>query len=106
MKKKKAKEKENEEAKVAICQEAESIELPTLTSFQQWDEATKQIIALQERWKTLGYAAKKVNNELFARFRKSCDEFLRKKPYFSRTEKMNLQSTLQRNMNFVRRRSR
>ena len=66
-------EKENEEAKVAICQEAESIELPTLTSFQQWDEATKQIIALQERWKTLGYAAKNVNNELFARFRKSCD---------------------------------
>lgn len=84
---KKAKEKENEEAKVAICQEAESIELPTLTSFQQWDEATKQIIALQERWKTLGYAAKKVNNELFARFRKSCDEFFAQKAVFFKNRK-------------------
>ena len=84
---KKAKEKENETAKVGICQEAEAIDLSALTSFQKWDEATKQILALQERWKTLGYASRKVNNELFARFRKTCDEFFAQKTAFYKKKK-------------------
>lgn len=78
----KEKEKENEDAKVAICEEAEAVDLAVLTSYAKWDEATKQIIALQERWKTLGFAARKVNNELFARFRKVCDEFFAAKAAF------------------------
>lgn len=75
-------EKENEDAKVAICEEAESIDLAALTAYAKWDEATKKIIELQERWKTLGFAARKVNNELFVRFRKVCDEFFTNKAAF------------------------
>lgn len=78
----KEKEKENEDAKVAICEEAEAVDLTVLTSYAKWDEATKHIISLQERWKTLGFAARKVNNELFARFRKVCDEFFAAKAAF------------------------
>ena len=37
---------------------------------------------MQARWKTLGFASKKVNNELFARFRKTCDLFFAEKAAF------------------------
>lgn len=79
---KKEKEKENEVAKTAICQEIESINVVELDSYVKWNDATKQIIDLQERWKTLGFASKKVNNDLFARFRKTCDEFFAAKAAF------------------------
>lgn len=78
----KGKEKENEVAKTAICEEAEAIDINSLAAYASWDEATKKIIDLQARWKTLGFASKKVNNELFARFRKTCDLFFAEKAAF------------------------
>lgn len=54
------------------------MDLSLLTSFAQWDDATKQVLDLQGKWKTLGFASRKMNNQLFERFRKSCDEFLQK----------------------------
>ena len=78
----KEKEKENEVAKIAICEEAEAIDAATLTTYAKWDDATKAIIALQERWKTLGFASRKVNNDLFLRFRRTCDEFFANKAAF------------------------
>ena len=80
--KRKADEKENEAAKIAICEEAENLDFNGLDSFNKWNDMTKQIIALQERWKTLGFASRKVNNELFARFRKTCDDFFTRKAEF------------------------
>lgn len=84
---KKGREKENEDAKIAICEEAEAIDFSQLGTYLKWDEATKQIIALQERWKTLGFASRKVNNDLFARFRKTCDEFFAAKAEFFKVMK-------------------
>lgn len=78
----KEKEKENETAKISICEEAEGIDLSTLDTYAKWNDATKQIIALQDKWKTLGFAARKVNNDLFARFRKTCDAFFESKAMF------------------------
>ena len=80
-------EKANEDAKTALCEEIETINIDELKTFSAWDEATKKIIELQERWKTLGFASRKVNNALFARFRKTCDEFFnRKAEYFKNTK--------------------
>ena len=75
-------EKENETAKIAICEEAEAINMDELGTYAKWDEATKLIIGLQERWKTLGFASRKVNNDLFLRFRRVCDEFFAQKAAF------------------------
>lgn len=66
----KADEQQNEEAKLAICAEIEAIDMAALKSFNAWDEKTKEIISLQERWKGIGFASRKVNNTLFERFRK------------------------------------
>lgn len=80
-------EQKNEAAKIAICEEIESIDMTALKSFSAWDEKTKDIIALQERWKGIGFASRKVNNALFERFRKTCDEFFKQKAeYFKRVK--------------------
>lgn len=92
----KEKEKENENAKVVICEQVEAIDFSTLKNYSGWDEATKKVIALQEEWKTLGFASKKVNAALFARFRKGCDEFFAKKAEFYKNIKDEFASNLEK----------
>lgn len=83
----KKRERENEDAKTAICERIEALDFTAPATFAAWDEMTKIIIAAQEEWKTLGYASRKVNNELFARFRALCDDFFgRKAEFFKRTK--------------------
>ena len=90
----KANEKANAEAKTALCEQIEGISTEGLNSYAAWDNATKQIIALQEEWKKLGFASRKVNTELFTRFRKSCDEFFAQKAAFFKKMKEELSANL------------
>lgn len=90
----KANEKKNAEGKEALCEQIEAISTEGLKTYAAWDEATKAIIALQEEWKKLGFASRKVNNELFARFRMSCDEFFAKKAEFFKQMKDELAANL------------
>ncbi|MBR5103015.1 MAG: DUF349 domain-containing protein, partial [Muribaculaceae bacterium] len=90
----KAKEKENAEAKTALCEQIEAMSTEGLNTYAAWDEATKQIIDLQEQWKKLGFASRKLNNELFARFRKSCDEFFAQKAAFFKDMKEGMAANL------------
>lgn len=83
----KAKEKENAAAKTVLCEKIEAMSTDGLASYAAWNEATKSIVALQGEWKKIGFASRKVNNELFARFRKSCDEFFAKKAEFFKHKK-------------------
>ncbi|MDE7375236.1 MAG: DUF349 domain-containing protein [Muribaculaceae bacterium] len=48
---------------------------------------TEQIIALQIEWRKLGFASRKANNALFARFRQRCDEFFAAKAAYFKTVK-------------------
>lgn len=90
----KAKEKKNAEGKEALCVKIEAISTDNLKTYAAWDEATKAIIGLQEEWKKLGFASRKMNTELFARFRKSCDEFFAKKAEFFKRMKDELAANL------------
>ena len=92
----KARERENEEAKEAICQRVEAFEIDKLSTFAAWDEMTKKIIEAQEDWKKIGFASRKSNNLLFARFRESCDKFFAAKAEFFRTMKDALTRNLER----------
>lgn len=71
----KAVEQQNEQSKLALIERVEAIKPEELTSFAAWDEATKQVIAIQEDWKKLGFASRKANAQLFSRFRSLCDAF-------------------------------
>ena len=89
-------ERKNEEAKTALCEEIEAIDMNALTSFAQWDEATKHVLDLQSRWKTLGFASRKMNNVLFERFRKTCDEFFARKAEYFKSVKERMAANLEK----------
>lgn len=78
----KAREAENEAGKTALCERIEALDLSALKTFNAWDEATKAVIEAQNDWKKLGFASRKMNNRLFARFRESCDKFFAAKAEF------------------------
>ncbi len=99
----KSKEKENADAKTELCEKIEQISTDDLKTYAQWDEVTKQIIALQEDWKKLGYASRKANAALFARFRKSCDDFFSKKADFFKSMKEELTTNLAKKIDLCER---
>lgn len=92
----KAQERQNEEAKIALCERIEALDFNSLNTYAAWDEMTKQIIAAQEEWKKVGYASRKSNNTLFARFRETCDKFFAAKAEFFRHMKDVLAQNLER----------
>lgn len=78
----KARERENEEAKTAICERVEALDYSGLATYAAWDAMTRDFIAAQEEWKKLGYASRKTNTALFTRFRSACDKFFAAKADF------------------------
>ena len=93
---KKEVEKENLEKKEAICEHIEGIDFKALTTYQAWNDATKQILDLQAQWKGIGFAPQKMNIKVFERFRMACDEFFRLKSEFFKEAKNTLASNLER----------
>lgn len=75
----KAEEAIHESAKEAICQKIEDIKPEELKSYNDWNKATEEVLALQKEWGTLGHAAPKIDRRLFARFRGLCDTFFKAK---------------------------
>ena len=92
----KAREAENESAKKVLCERIESLDYSTLRSFAAWEEMTKTIIGLQEEWRTLGFASKKMNRQLFARFRQSCDAFFTAKAEYYKSTREELARNLEK----------
>ena len=75
----KADEEDNLKQKQTLCEIVENIDLDAIRKPAEWEEATKNIIALQAQWKSIGYAPRKVNQEIFERFRSACDRFFNAK---------------------------
>ena len=92
----KATEQANEQSKIALCEEIEAIDLSSLQSFSAWDEMTKKVLDMQERWKAVGFASRKVNAQLFKRFRKSCDLFFSRKADYYKSVKDTMSVNLEK----------
>ena len=75
-------QRKNLEAKLALCEEVEAINLQEIKSFKDFDEKADKIVALQKMWRTIGFAPKKQNNRVYQRFREACDSFFEKKRSF------------------------
>ena len=90
------KERENANLgkKTAICETVEGIDYSALETYNQWNDKTQEIIALQEEWKTIGFAPQKMNNKIFERFRTACDAFFQRKAEFYKDMKDNLSANL------------
>lgn len=92
----KAREQENETAKTALCELVEAIDIDSINSFNAWNDATKVILQAQEDWRKLGFASKKANNQLFARFRAVCDKFFAQKAEYYKTVKDEMAANLEK----------
>lgn len=75
----KADEEDNLKQKQTLCEIVEQIDLDAIKRPAEWEEATKNVIALQAQWKSIGYAPRKANQEIFERFRTACDKFFNAK---------------------------
>jgi hypothetical protein len=92
----KAQEHANEVGKTSICEKVEAIDLSQITTVKGWDDATKVILAFQDEWRKLGFASKRVNTQLFERFRQSCDNFFNQKAEFFKSVRGEQSDNLQR----------
>ena len=92
----KAKEKENEAAKTAIIEKIEALDFEAPKTYAEWDAMTAQFLEAQQEWKKIGFASRKTNNALFARFRELCDDFFSRKTAFFKRMKSELSENLAR----------
>lgn len=77
-----AKEADNLNRKTELCEKVEAIAKEENKGVGDWDKHTKQIIELQQEWKTIGFAPQKMNDKIFQRFRAACDDFFGRKGEF------------------------
>jgi hypothetical protein len=75
-------QKKNLDAKIALCEEVDSINLLEIKNFKEFDAQADKVVELQKIWRTLGFAPKKQNNKVYQRFRDACDTFFEKKRGF------------------------
>jgi hypothetical protein len=80
--KQKDEQRKNLEAKIALCEEVETINLQEIKNFREFDEKASKVVELQKIWRTIGFAPKKHNNKVYQRFRDACDVFFEKKRGF------------------------
>jgi hypothetical protein len=93
--KQKDEQRKNLDAKIALCEEVEAINLLDVKNFREFDEKADKVVALQKMWRTLGFAPKKQNNKVYQRFRDACDNFFEKKRGFYADNKEIQQNNLQ-----------
>ena len=92
----KEKEQRNLDEKTVICEIVESMEYDKIQTFQEWHDKTEEILALQAKWKTIGFAPQKMNTKIFERFRAACDEFFKRKSEHFKSLKVNMSENLER----------
>ena len=89
-------EQHNLDQKTVICEIVESIEYDELKTFSAWENKTQEVIALQTKWKTIGFAPQKMNVKIFERYRHACDDFFKKKGEFFKTLKEGMNENLEK----------
>ena len=78
-----SKEEENLARKTALCEKVEELGKAENKGAADWEKRSKEIIDIQNEWKTIGFAPQKMNVKIFERFRAACDDFFgRKAEYF------------------------
>ena len=82
-----AHENENLQKKTALCERAEAVAAEENKGAADWERHTKEMIALQNEWKTIGFAPQKMNVKIFERFRTTCDDFFKRKSEHFRSQR-------------------
>ena len=94
----KGNQKENFEAKTALCEKVEEIAATEVTDASAWNRLTKEIENIQKEWRKIGFASKKDNQKVYDRFRAACDAFFNKKREYYSDFKNQMQDNLTRKL--------
>lgn len=90
----KQQEEDNLAKKQELCEKVEALDYRNLKSIGEWEAMVKEVIALQAEWKTIGYTPRKLNQEIFERFRAACDAFFNAKTVHFRELRSELAANL------------
>ncbi len=90
------KEDQFQQAKTELCEKIEAFDYTSLNNYKAWDDATQTVLAWQEEWRSLGFAPRKVNQQLFDRYRAGCDAFFAAKNEFYKASKAVLNQNLEK----------
>ena len=97
-----SKEEKNLEQKTALCEKLEAIDLDAIKTAAQWETTTKEVIAMQQEWREIGFAPQKMNVKIFERFRTINDVFFSKKAEFFKQLKSQYSSNLEKKQELVK----
>ena len=97
-----AKEEQNLEQKTALCEKLEAIDLDAIKTAAQWEATTKEVIAMQQEWREIGFAPQKMNVKIFERFRTINDVFFSKKAEFFKELKSQYSDNLEKKQELVK----
>ena len=91
-----AKEEQNLARKTELCEKVEQIAKAENRGAADWEKHSKEIIAIQNEWKTIGFAPQKMNVKIFERFRTACDDFFGRKAEFFKEMKAAFADNIER----------
>ena len=97
-----AKEEKNLEMKTALCEKLEAIDIDAIKTATQWESTTKDVIAIQQEWRAIGFAPQKMNVKIFERFRTVNDVFFSKKAEFFKNLKTQYAENLEKKQELVK----
>ena len=97
----KEEENQNLDQKTAICEIIEGYDLDALKSFADWNDMSEKIMALQAKWKTIGFAPHKMNQKIYDRFRAACDAFFTQKAEYFKGIRENMGENLRKKTELV-----
>ncbi len=69
-----AAENENLSKKQSIIERLKEIDVESVSGNKQWDEITEKVQQLQAEWRTIGFAPKKQNQQIYEEYRALCDK--------------------------------
>ena len=93
---------ENLQTKQALCDDLDAILAKVAGEASvSWNALTKEVSALQQKWRTIGFATRKENQKIYDRFRAGCDEFFAKKREFFSEARESMQVNLEKKLDIV-----
>lgn len=91
-----AKEEENLARKTALCEKVKELCKTDNKGAADWEKHSKEIIDIQNEWKTIGFAPQKMNVKIFERFRAACDDFFGRKAEYFKTLKATFSENIEK----------
>lgn len=96
-----AKEEENLARKTALCEKVEELGKAENKGAADWEKRSKEIIDIQNEWKTIGFAPQKMNVKIFERFRAACDDFFGRKAEYFKALKVTFSENIEKKKTLV-----